>query len=71
MADPNTIVNAITNGITHLQNSFTQAITNAAQAIQLQPQVAAGMFIQTPLHTSQAVILDLTTKDGPKYITKW
>ena len=45
MADPNMIVNVIKNGIKTIQNSLTQPITNAAQAIQLQPQVTAGLII--------------------------
>ena len=39
-------------------------IANTAQAIQQQPQVTAGLFIQTSLQTNLAMSLDLNTKDG-------
>ena len=53
MADPNVIMNTITNGIMQMQN--------------LLHKLSSGPFRQTPLQTNLVTTLDLNTKDGHKY----
>ena len=66
MADQNTqaIIDAITNGITQLQNAITTAITNATAP------PPAGPFLRTPLQAKVNDTIDFNTKEGRRTM-KW
>ena len=59
MADANTqaIIDAVTTGITQLQNAITTAISNATAA------PPTGPFLQTPLQANVDNTIDFASKD--------
>ena len=63
MADANTqaIIDAVTTGITQLQNAITTAITNATAA------PPAGPFLRTPLQANVDNTIDFASKEGRRY----
>ena len=63
MADQNTqaIIDAVTNGITQLQNATTTAITNATAP------PPAGPFLRTPLQAKVNDTIDFNSKEGRRY----
>ena len=63
MADANTqaIIDAVTTGITQLQNAITTAITNATAP------PPAGPFLQTPLQARVNDTIDFASKEGRRY----
>ena len=63
MADANTqaIIDAVTTGITQLQNAITTAITNATAV------PPAGPFLQTPLQAKVNDTIDFASKEGHRY----
>ena len=63
MADQNTqaIIDAVTNGITQLQNAITTAITNASAP------PPPGPFLRTPLQAKVNDTIDFNSKEGRQY----
>ena len=63
MADANTqaIIDAVTTGITQLQNAITTAITNATAP------PPAGPFLRTPLQAKVNDTINFTSKEGRRY----
>ena len=63
MADQNTqaIIDAVTNGITQLQNAITTEITNATAP------PPAGPFLRTPLQVKMNDTIDFNSKEGRRY----
>ena len=63
MADMNTqvMIDAVTTGITQLQNAITMAITNATAA------PPAGPFLHTPLQVNMDNPIDFASKEGHRY----